>query len=98
MIILKLILRGMGFNISKKNKKTKINIKNNNEIWEPTYTKGIETKINPGTGMPMIGSVDVLGNAFGSSSSEVHRSSYDDYHRHQPIENIFDYDAFNRPW
>jgi hypothetical protein len=96
MIILKLILRGMGFNISNKNKKKKI--KNNNGNWKSNDTIRVDTRINPGTGMPMIGSTDVFGNAFGSSSSETHRSSYDDYHRHQPIENIFDSNAFNRPW
>jgi hypothetical protein len=97
MIILKLIFRGMGFNFNNKNKKNK-KIKNNNENWRGETFKRHETFINPGTGLPMIGSVDVAGNAFGSSYSDVHRSSYDDYHRHQPIENIFDYDAFNRPW
>jgi len=96
MSILKLILRGMGFNFSNKNKNKKI--KNNNNNWRGEDFKRQETSINPGTGLPMIGSVDVAGNAFGSSSSDHHRSSYDDYHRHQPIQNTFDNDAFNRPW
>jgi len=91
-----LLLRAMGFNIKPKNKKEKV--KNNNENWKGPEFKRQEASVNPGSGLPMIGSVDVSGNAFGSSSSDSHRSSYDDYHRYQPIQNVFDNDAFNRPW
>jgi hypothetical protein len=91
-----LLLRAMGFNIKPKRKKEKV--KNNNENWEGEDFKRQETSINPATGIPMIGCVDIFGNAFGSNYSDIHRSSYDDYHRYNPIQNVFDNDAFNRPW
>lgn len=40
-----------------------------------SYSKSNDTKINPASGLPMIGCLDVNGNTFGSSSS------FDDYHR-----------------
>lgn len=41
-----------------------------------------ETTINPASGLPMIGGLDVNGNSFGSNSSSDHyRRNQDDYYR-----------------
>jgi len=91
-----LLLRAMGFNIKPKNKKEKV--KNNNENWKGPELKRQDASVNQATGLPMVGSLDVAGNAIGTFGSDIQRSSYDDYHRYQPIENTFDNNAFNRPW
>jgi hypothetical protein len=42
-----------------------------------------ETRINPATGLPMIGCLDVNGNSFGTNHSHDHfRRNNDDYCRH----------------
>lgn len=56
---------------------------------DPNYQSNInhssnnnnETKINPSNGLPMIGSLDSMGNSFGSSAADRNNSYHDDYHR-----------------
>lgn len=53
-----------------------------------------ETKINPATGLPMIGNLDSLGNSFGSSASDRQNNLGNDYHRQSSTYNS-SYDPFN---
>lgn len=53
-----------------------------------------DTKINPATGLPMIGSLDSMGNSFGSGASDRHHNCNNDYHRQNSIYNST-YDPFN---
>ncbi|BCA97250.1 hypothetical protein TUM19329_36110 (plasmid) [Legionella antarctica] len=47
-----------------------------------TYHKSHDTTINPASGLPMIGCLDVNGNSFGSnSSSDYYRRNHDDSYR-----------------
>ena len=62
---------------------TSNNRKNNNRI-----------KINPSTGLPMIGSLDSLGNSFGSSASDRSSNVHTDYH-HQSSTYTSSYDPFS---
>lgn len=51
-----------------------------NSSWP--YHKSNETTINPATGLPMVGCLDVNGNSFGSSNLADHyRRNQDDYYR-----------------
>ena len=57
-----------------------------------------DTTINPATGLPMVGGLDVNGNSFGSSSSYDYyrRSQSDDYYRsHSSTNYNSSYDSFN---
>lgn len=52
-----------------------------------------ETKINPSTGLPIIGNLDSMGNSFGSSASDRHHNWNNDYHRHSSTYTS-NYDSF----
>lgn len=54
-----------------------------NKLNQRTANKN-ETKINPATGLPMIGSLDSMGNSIGSSASDRNNNWHDDYHRRNP--------------
>lgn len=65
---------------------------NEMETVKASPRKSFEPSVNPATGMPMVGSVDCMGDPFGQRSRHEHiRSSYDDYYRHQSS-----YDSSNR--
>ena len=61
-----------------------------------TYSKSNETTINPATGLPMIGCLDVNGNSFGSNSSNDHyrRSNEDSYRSSSSTNYSSSYDPF----
>jgi glutaredoxin 2 len=61
-----------------------------------TYSKSNDTIINPATGLPMVGCLDVNGNSFGSNSSYDHyrRSSEDSYRSFSSTNNSSNYDPF----
>ena len=61
-----------------------------------SFSKSNETTINPATGLPMIGCLDVNGNSFGSNSSYDHyRRSNDDSYRSSSSTNYSsNYDPF----
>lgn len=70
---------------------------------KPNHRKSFEPLVNPATGMPMIGSVDCMGNPFGQRSiPEINYSSSSDYYRNQSSYQSFSYcdnrwnDPFNR--
>ncbi|HEM7073844.1 TPA: hypothetical protein U2K26_002761 [Legionella pneumophila] len=65
------------------NYQNNINQRNNNN----------ETKINPSTGLPMIGNLDSMGNSFGSSASDRNHNWNNDYHR-QNYSYTSSYDSF----
>lgn len=61
-----------------------------------SYSKSNETIINPATGLPMLGCLDVNGNSFGSNNSSDHyRRNQDDYYRsHSSTNYTSSYDPF----
>lgn len=61
-----------------------------------SFSKTNETTINPATGLPMIGCLDVNGNSFGSSSSYDHdrRSSEESYRSFSSTNYSSNYDPF----
>lgn len=61
-----------------------------------SYSKSNETIINPATGLPMIGCLDVNGNSFGSNSSYDHyrRSNEDSYRSPSSTNYSSSYDPF----
>ena len=62
-----------------------------------SYSKSGDTTINPASGLPMVGCLDVNGNSFGSNSSSDHyRRTQDDYYRSLSSTNYnTSYDSFN---
>lgn len=65
-------------------------------LYDPNspYYRG--TSINPGTGLPISGSVDASGRTYGAYSEDYHRrSSSDDYHRNQAYYNSIN--SYNNP-
>lgn len=62
-----------------------------------SFSKSNDTTINPASGLPMIGCLDVNGNSFGSNSSfEQYRRTHDDfYHSHSFTNYNSSYDSFN---
>lgn len=69
---------------------------------KPSPRKSFEPSVNPATGMPMIGSVDCMGNPFGQRAIPEINYSSSDYYRHQSSYQSFSYcenrwsDPFNR--
>ena len=69
---------------------------------KPCPRKSFDPSVNPSTGMPMIGSVDCMGNPFGQRS--MHETNYAayEYHRYQSSYQSTSYfdnrwtDPFNR--
>lgn len=61
-----------------------------------SYSKSNDTIINPATGLPMVGCLDVNGNSFGSSSSYDHyrRSSEECYRSFSSTNYSSNYDPF----
>jgi len=60
-----------------------------------SFSKSNETTINPATGLPMIGCLDVNGNSFGSSSSyDHHRRCSEESSRSFSSTNYNSYDPF----
>lgn len=61
-----------------------------------SYSKSNETTINPATGLPMIGCLDVNGNSFGSNGSYEHypRRNEDSYRSSLSTNYISGYDPF----
>jgi hypothetical protein len=57
-----------------------------------------DTKINPATGLHMIGGSDSMGNSFGSSGSDDHHRRNNDYHNHYSSSSSShsSYDHWNR--
>lgn len=62
-----------------------------------SYSKSNDTTINPASGLPMIGCLDVNGNSFGSnSSSDQYYRNQDDYYRSHSTTNFnSSYDPFS---
>lgn len=61
-----------------------------------SYSKSNDTIINPATGLPMVGCLDVNGNSFGSNSSydNCRRNSEDNYRSFSSTNYSSNYDPF----
>lgn len=61
-----------------------------------SYSKSNDTIINPATGLPMVGCLDINGNSFGSSSSYDHyrRNSEECYRSSSSTNYSSNYDPF----
>lgn len=61
-----------------------------------SYSKDNGTTINPASGLPMVGCLDVNGNSFGSNSSSDHcRGINNDSYSSSSPTNYSSYDPFN---
>lgn len=53
--------------------------------------KSIDYTINPATGLPMMGAVDIQGNILGTNHFNSHHDWYNDYnHTHSSFSNSYD--------
>jgi hypothetical protein len=79
--ILKVIARIIHFTPATEEQKLEYAKRNSSTCYD--YNKSNETVINPASGLPMMGCVDVSGNSFGSNSSsdDYYRRSQEDYYR-----------------
>lgn len=95
-IILKTIARIIHFRPATEEEK-KAYAERQRASYSYSYSKSNETVINPASGLPMIGCVDVNGNSFGSNSSYDHyRRSHDDSYRNSSSTNYStSYDPFS---
>lgn len=61
-----------------------------------SYSKSNETTINPASGLPMVGCLDVDGNSFGTNNSfdHYHRNQDDYYRSHSTTNYNSSYDSF----
>lgn len=65
---------------------------NEHEVFvKPSPRKSFDPAVNPATGLPMIGSVDCMGNPFSQRSMHESTHSSYDYYRYQSS-----YDSYNR--
>lgn len=56
-------------------------------IYDPNSAYYRGTSINPSTGLPISGSVDVSGNTYGAYQDDYHRRASDDYYRQRDFHN-----------
>ena len=65
---------------------------------QTTCSPSFETIINPASGLPMMGGVDMAGNTFGSNhvlDDWYRRHQHDDYHRYSSSLNSMQNDSYN---